>query len=94
VRNLNPFSWIILAIVVVCFTAVGFGIRDNRHAVAVATRALCEQRGAAKRQLASARAFLKANPDGAFGFSRTQVLVAIKQDKASVDALKDVKCTP
>jgi hypothetical protein len=84
VRNLNPFSWIILAIVVVCFTAVGFGIRDNRHAVAVATRALCEQRGAAKRQLASARAFLKANPDGAFGFSR----------KASVDALKDVKCTP
>lgn len=56
-------------------------------------RALCLSKADRRRSLVEALAFLRQHPNGTSDFSRSFVLMSIRQDRLVLANLRDVRCT-
>lgn len=94
-RNLTVRDIVYAVLVVVAFTVLAFGIKENRKALNQSTHALCSLRAGYIHQRNDDKEFLRKHPNGvpSLSLSRRDLMRAIASLDARIDDLKGVSCS-
>jgi hypothetical protein len=86
-RYRGTVAWIITWLVIGGTAAYSYTVAEaNRKAV-------CTLRGDLKRRVESGNKFLRANPHGGFGFTPSEIMKSIGDQKRTIKALSGVTCS-
>lgn len=94
-RRIRFEQWVLLFVVALGATStsvIGIATLNQSHEGAIAKQALCSLKLDLEHRVDQGTAFLRANPNGAFGLTKAQIQASIDNQKRTIDSLSALHC--